>query len=456
MAIYRSTALSFAASNKERYLADLIDVVKIPSISNSVENKLDMLTNANWIAAYLTKIGINNVQLLHTSGHPAVYGEYILDPKFQTMLIYGHYDVQPPDPLELWQTPPFEAQQKGDYLFGRGTSDMKGQMIACFAAVEAAINSGGLKVNLKFILEGEEEIGSPNLAACIAQHKDLLASDFVLNPDTGMVGIEIPAITYGLRGLSYFEIKVTGPDHDLHSGLFGGIVHNPAQALIEAIAAMHDQDGKVTLPGFYDDVRVLEEKERAELARLPMTDNEFLIQTGVPALWGEKGFTSIERVGARPTLEVNGFYSGFIGEGQKTVLPSYAMAKISCRLVPNQNHEKVYQQLLAFLQAKMPPTVRWEAKKLSGGAPLLINPNQPTTLAFADALEKVFGVKPVYKLEGGSVPVTTDLQEILGVQSILTGFSCPDDNIHSPNEKFHVPTFYKGIDTIIHFLYNIE
>jgi len=455
MTEFREQAIQFAAEKKEQFLADLIEIVNIPSISNSKENKGDMISAANWIAEYLKNIGVNHVQVLATAGHPVVVGDYLIDPTFMTILIYGHYDVQPVEPLDLWHTPPFELTQKDDYIFGRGTSDMKGQMIACFAAVEAAIKTGGLKVNLKFILEGEEEIGSPNLAAFIREHKDLLASNIVLNPDTGMVGKEIPAITYGLRGLAYFEIKVTGPDHDLHSGLFGGIVHNPAQALSEAIAAMHDQDGRVTLPGFYDDVRIMDESERAELARLPISDADYLSQTGVPALWGEKGYTPIERLGARPTLEVNGIYSGFIGEGQKTVLPSYAMAKISCRLVPNQSHEKVYQQLLAFLQEKMPPTAKWEAKKLSGGAPLLIDPNQPTTLAFANALETVFGVKPVLKLEGGSVPVTTDLQEILGVQSILTGFSCPEDNVHSPNEKFHLPTFYKGIDTIIHFLYNV-
>ncbi|NMC53269.1 MAG: dipeptidase [Chloroflexi bacterium] len=451
----RSAAIQLAASQRNQTLADLKELVKIPSISTSQENKKDMLTAANWIAAYLTKMGMKNVQVLPTAGNPSVYGEAILDSSYPTVLIYGHYDVQPPDPLELWHSDPFNPTQDGDLLFGRGTSDMKGQILACFAAVDATLKTGGLKVNIKFILEGEEEIGSPNLAAAIRAHKDLLACDFVLNPDTGMVGENIPAITYGLRGLSYFEIKVTGPDHDLHSGLFGGIVHNPAQALAEVIAAMHDENGRVTLPGFYDDVRVLDEKEREELSRLPVSDADYLRQTGAPALWGEKGFTPAERLGARPTLEVHGLYSGFIGEGQKTVLPSYAIAKISSRLVPNQDHEKVYQQLLTFLQEKMPPTVKWEAKKLSGGAPLLINPDQPATIAFARALETAFQVKPVFKLEGGSVPVTTDLQEILGVQSILTGFGLPEDNIHSPNERLHLPTFYKGIDTLVHFLYNI-
>lgn len=451
----RIAAIHLAESQRHQTLADLKELVKIPSISTSHENYQDMLKAANWIAAYLSKIGMKNVQLLPTAGNPAVYGEAILDSSYPTVLIYGHYDVQPPDPLELWKSDPFDPVQDGDLLFGRGTSDMKGQILACIAAVDATLKTGGLKVNIKFIVEGEEEIGSPNLASAIRTHKDLLACDFVLNPDTGMVGENIPAITYGLRGLSYFEIKVTGPDHDLHSGLFGGIVHNPAQALAEVIAAMHDENGRVTLPGFYDDVRVLDEKERAELSRLPVSDDDFLRQTGAPALWGEKGFTPVERLGARPTLEVHGLYSGFIGEGQKTVLPSYAIAKISSRLVPNQDHEKVYQQLLAFLQEKMPPTVKWEAKKLSGGAPLLINPDQPATIAFAHALETAFQVKPVFKLEGGSVPVTTDLQEILGVQSILTGFGLPEDNIHSPNERLHLPTFYKGIDTIVHFLYNI-
>jgi acetylornithine deacetylase/succinyl-diaminopimelate desuccinylase-like protein len=324
-------------------------------------------------------------------------------------------------------------------------------VVVTLKAVEALVRTGSLPVNMKFIFEGEEEIGSPNLAAFIQEHRQMLASDFALNPDAGMIRADLPTITYGLRGLAYFELRLTGPAHDLHSGLFGGSVHNPAQALCELIAGMHDEQGRVTLPGFYDRVKQLSAEERQELARLPMDDAFYLAQTGAPALYGEAGYTSLERIGARPTLEVNGMSSGFTGEGQKTVLPAKAMAKISCRLVPDQDPEEVYQGLMAYLKAHAPATVTWDVIKMASGPASITDRGIPAVVSLAQAMESTWGVRPVFRREGGSVPVVHQMCEILGVESVLTGFGLPDDNLHAPNEKLHLPTFYRGIDTFIRF-----
>lgn len=452
----REIALQFAHQNQEKFLSELEELIRIPSISTSINHKKDMVATAEKIASKLLQIGIQNVQVLPSDGNPVVFGELVRDPEIPTVLVYGHYDVQPVEPLNLWNSNPFEPTRVGESLFARGSSDMKGQIMASLAAVESVMNAGDFPVNIKFIIEGEEEIGSPNLGKFIAAHKDLLSCSFVLNPDTGMISSSVPTITYGLRGLAYFELKVYGPAHDLHSGLFGGVVHNPAQVICDLIAGMHDQDGKITLPGFYDSVRTLEDNERNELSRLPISDESLMAQTGVSNLWGEKGYSAVERLGARPTLEVNGIYSGFIDEGSKTVIPSYAMAKISTRLVPDQDPEEVYKQFIQYLEKNAPDTVRWEVTKMSGGPACLTDPQFPPTQALAKALETVWGIKPVYKLEGGSVPVTTTMEELLGVKSVLTGFGLPDDNIHAPNEKLHLPTFYNGIDALINFFYNLE
>ena len=348
---------------------------------------------------------------------------------------------------------PSIPQQRGENLFGRGASDMKGQVMITLKAVEALARSGGPPVNVKFMIEGEEEIGSVNLEKFIAANRSLLKADFALNTDTGMIGAQAPTITYALRGLAYFELRVWGPDHDLHSGLYGGAVHNPAQALCELIAGMHDSQGRVTLPGFYDSVRDLSAEERAELARLPMDEDFYISQTGVPQLGGgEAGYTANERVGARPTLEVNGLLSGFTGEGIKTVLPARAMAKISMRLVPDQTPEDVHQQLRRYLQQKIPPTIHWELLKLSAGFPSITDLSMPAVQALYQALEETWGVRPLYQHEGGSVPVTAQMCDHLGVDSVLTGFGLPDDNLHAPNEKLHLPTFYRGIEAVTRFL----
>ena len=456
MPVSRSAALQYAHNNRDRFLEELEEFVRIPSISTDPAAKADMQKAAEWVASQLHTLGMQNVNIYPTAGHPVVFGEYLSAGETRpTVLIYGHYDVQPAEPLELWESPAFSPTIKGDNLYGRGASDMKGQVVASLKAVEAVIRNGGLPVNIKFMVEGEEEIGSVHLGDFIAAHKDLLACDFAVNPDTGMIGAQTPTITYGLRGLAYFELRLAGPDHDLHSGLFGGTIHNPAQVLCELIAGMHDAQGRITLPGFYDKVRSLSEEERLELARLPTDEHFYLEQTGVPALFGESGFTPGERVGARPTLEVNGLLSGFTGEGSKTVLPSKAMAKISMRLVPDQDPEEVRMQLMAYLEAHVPPTVTYEVLQHAGGPPSITDLEIPGVLALADALEETWGKRPVFRREGGSVPVTAQFKDILGVESVLTGFGLPDDNLHAPNEKMHLPTFYRGIDALIRFIANL-
>jgi acetylornithine deacetylase/succinyl-diaminopimelate desuccinylase-like protein len=450
-------ALDYAHQNRNRFLEDLVEVLKIPSISTDAIYNHEVQRAAGWMADHLKSLGIANVEIMPTDGgHPVVYGDLMHKPGAPTVLIYGHYDVQPVDPIELWDSGPFEPQVRGDLLFGRGSSDMKGQALATFHAIEALMKGGGeLPVNVKFLLEGEEEIGSKNLEPFLRKHADRFKADVSLNPDAGMMGENMPTITYGLRGLAYFEVHVTGPKADLHSGLYGGAVHNPAQVLCELVAKMHDKRGKITLPGFYDSVRPISKKERADFARLPNDDAHYLQETGVPALWGEKGFISAERTGARPTLEVNGLLSGWTGPGSKTVLPAKAMAKISCRLVPDQTDAEVEKQLVRFMEENAPETVKWEVKKLTGSPFAIADLNNPGVKAMNDAMEAAWGVRPFYRREGGSIGAVAMLQQICGVESVLVGMGLPSDNVHSPNEHLHLPTWYKGIDAFIHFFNNL-
>lgn len=452
----KTAALQFAHDNNSRFLDELKDFLIIASISTDPEHQADMDHAAGWVAKQLENLGMSGVKIYPTAGHPVVYGEMMTDNQdAPTVLIYGHYDVQPAEPLELWTSGAFEPVQRGENLFARGASDMKGQVMAAIKALESIINTGSLPINIKFLIEGEEEIGSPNLGDFISNHQELLSSDFALNPDTGMIAPDLPTITYALRGLAYFEVRVEGPDHDLHSGSFGGVVLNPAQALCELIAGMHDVSGRVTLPGFYDRVRNLDDEERQQLARLPLDEEFYLQQTGAPALWGESGYSPVERVGGRPTLEVNGFYSGFIGEGSKTVLPAWAMAKISTRLVPDQDPDEVHQQLTRYLKENAPETIRFEVKNLVGSPASISDRGSVAVLAMEDAMQQVWQRKPLFRREGGSVPVVVLFKEILGIESVNCGFSLPDDNAHSPNEKLHLPTWNRGIDTIIHFIFNL-
>jgi acetylornithine deacetylase/succinyl-diaminopimelate desuccinylase-like protein len=449
-------ALDYANQNRERFLNDLIDVLKIPSISTDAEFKGDVQRAAEWMANHLKGLGMEHVEVMSTDGgHPVVYGDYLKNPGAPTVLVYGHYDVQPADPLELWQSGPFEPEVRGDLLFARGSSDMKGQVLAALSAIESVMKNDEMPVNLKFLLEGEEEIGSKNLEPFIKKHADMFKADVSLNPDAGMMGADQPTITYGLRGLAYLEINVWGPSADLHSGLYGGAVHNPAQVLAELIAKMHDEKGRITLPGFYDSVRPLSEQERADFARLPNDDASYLADTGVPALWGEEGYTSAERTGARPTLEVNGLLSGWTGPGSKTVLPAKAMAKISCRLVPDQTPQEVKAQMIRFIEENAPKTVKWEVKDLTSSPTAIADLNNPGVKAMERAMETVWGIRPFYRREGGSIGAVAMLQQICGVESVLVGTGMPTDNVHSPNEHLHLPTWYKGIDAFIHFFYNM-
>lgn len=448
-----NSALEFVHEHCDQFVEQVRTFVQIPSISTASSAKPDMLRAASWLVERLITMGFRNVEALPTAGAPVVYGESLAAGADRpTILVYGHYDVQPVEPLELWESQPFEPQVRGENLFGRGASDMKGQIVTILAAIEAFEKTSRLPVNLKFILEGEEEIGSPNLERFIVENKKRLASDFALNPDSGMIGQDFPTITYGLRGLAYFEIRLTGPDHDLHSGLFGGTVQNPAQVLCELIAGMHDSYGRISLPGFYDKVRDLDDEERLELARLPMNETFYLDQTGSPALYGETGYTPIERVTARPTLEVNGLLSGYTGEGTKTVLPSKAMAKISTRLVPDQDPFEVRQQLAQYLEEHVPPSIRWELILHSTGYPSITDRHHPAVKAMGQALEETWGKRPLYRREGGSIPVVAQMQQHLGIESVLTGFSLPEDNLHAPNEKLHLPTFARGVQAMVRFL----
>ena len=452
----REDALQYARAKREIFLRSYKEILSIPSISTEKAHKHDIQLAAEWLITQLRSLGMQKVQLFQTAQSPIVYGEYLEVPAAPIVLVYGHYDVQPVDPIELWKTDPFEPTVVGEDIFARGASDMKGQALITLKAAESLINTGGLPINVKWLFEGEEEVGSPNLATFIAEHSEILACDFAVNPDSGMMGREFPTITYGLRGLAYFELRIFGPAHDLHSGMFGGVVHNPANALAELISGMHDENGRVTLPGFYNRVRPLSQEEREEFSRLPVGENDYIEQTGVPGLHGEAGFTANEQTGARPTLDVNGLLSGFTGEGSKTVIPAWAMAKLSMRLVPDQDPDKIHKDLVKYLEQNAPKDIRWELKALTGNPASISDRNNPGVQAMAKALETVWGVRPYFKREGGSIPVVGEMQRLLGVESVICGFGLPDDNVHAPNEKQNLPTWYRGIDAYIHFFLNLK
>ena len=455
MTDHRQAALAYASQHHTEFLDDMSALVAIPSVSTDPGAAAELQRAAAWVAAKLEALGMDKVQIMPTGGHPLVYAEWLGAPGKPTVLVYGHYDVQPVDPLELWQSPPFQATVRGENIYARGTSDMKGQDVAVFSALEAITQTGTLPVNVKFLIEGEEEIGSPSLDQFIIEHQALLKADVAINPDAGMIGPQYPTITYGLRGLACFELRVYGPATDLHSGLYGGVVHNPAVALAELVAGMHDANGTVLLPDFYKDVRMLSAEERAEFARLPMDMEHYMEMTGAPMLWGEAEYTPFERVGARPTLEINGLLSGFTGAGTKTVLPAHAMAKITCRLVPDQDPEQIYQSLRNYLEQHAPKTIRYELINMHGGPASISDRHSAAIQAMSKAMETVWGSKPLFRREGGSIPVVAQMQSILGIESVLTGFGLPDDNLHAPNEKQHLPTWYKGIDALIHFFFNL-
>jgi acetylornithine deacetylase/succinyl-diaminopimelate desuccinylase-like protein len=447
-------AIAYARAHQAEFLDDLQTFLRIPSISTLPDHKQDMEQAAQWVAERLKAYGFDFVSVMPTGGHPVVYGRWQnARPDSPTILVYGHYDVQPPDPIDLWVSEPFEPTVRGEDVFARGASDMKGQVVAILKAIESIVRTSTLPINLKFLIEGEEEIGSPNLESYLIENKALFDCDFCLNGDSSILAADIPAITFTLRGLAYFEIRVQGPASDLHSGRFGGVVDNPAIVLSELIAGMRDDRGRITLPGFYDDVRPLTEQDRKEMTSMP--DEWWQEQTGAAALFGEEGYSASERASARPTLDVNGFVSGFTGEGSKTVLPAKAMAKISMRLVPDQQPEKIFQSLQTYLKENAPPTVTWELEAMASSPPAIVDRDSPAVLAAKKALAAVWGREPVFTREGGTVPVVGMVQELLDVDSLMLGFGLPDDNLHAPNEKFHLPNFNRGIETYIRFIAEI-
>ncbi len=448
-------ALAYARANRERFINDLMEIIRIPSVSTQTQRAADIQRAAEWILARLTKLGFQT-RLLPTGGSPAVYGErFRPDPSAPVLLLYGHYDVQPAEPLEEWSSPPFEPEVRGENIFGRGASDMKGPLMAYLAALESTLAAGSLPVSIKIIVEGEEEVGSPHLAELVARERELLRSDAVLNGDTLLLRPDLPTIVYGLRGLAYYELRVETAAHDLHSGLFGGASPNAGQILCELIAGMHDSRGRVTLPHFYDDVLPLGEEERRELARIPFDPKEFMSQSTGLGIIGEEGYTVTERVGARPTLEVNGLLSGFTEEGSKTVLPARAMAKISMRLVPDQEPDRIKSGLEEYLAQRAPDWLKWKVVDLTGSPAAIVHRDTPTMRAAIRALEAAFGAKPIFAREGGSVPVVSLFQDLLGTESIMMGISLPDDNLHAPNEKLHLPSLARGTEAYIRFFYEL-
>lgn len=447
--------LEYARTHRNRFLDELITFLRIPSISTLPEHAEHVAQAAHWLADHLRGLGLPEVEVVPTDGHPVVYAQWLgAGAEAPTVLIYGHYDVQPVDPLDEWHTPPFEPTLRDDNLYARGASDDKGQLFIHLKAIEAYLREEGrLPVNVKLLLEGEEECGSPNLAPVIEEHAERLQADVALISDTHILGPDQPSIVYSLRGLSYIEITVQGPAHDLHSGMYGGAVDNPLHVLARLIASLHDDAGRVTVPGFYDDVLPLTEEERAELARIPYGEEELLADTGVPRAWGEPEYTVVERIGARPTLDVNGLWGGFTGEGAKTVIPARAHAKISMRLVPNQDPDRVAQAALAYLQRAAPPTVTVTGRIFHGTPPALVPQDHPAMRAAAAAYERVWGRRPIFTREGGSIPVVALFAERLRLPTVLMGFGLRDDNLHAPNEKFYLPNFYRGIETAVHFFH---
>ncbi|NPV76131.1 MAG: dipeptidase [Anaerolineae bacterium] len=452
-----SAALEYARQNRDVFLDRLFELLRFPSISTQVENAVDVEKAADWLVNYLKEIGFSEAQKYSTAGHPLVYAEWLeAGPSFPTLLVYGHYDVQPVDPLDLWHKPPFEPSVDGDVLYGRGASDDKGQMMALLAALEAYLRTSGcLPLNVKVLLEGEEEILSPNMGPFLAEHNRQLACNAVLICDDSILDPQTPVITYGLRGNCYMEVRVSGPSRDLHSGSFGGAVDNPFNVLVRMLAALQDgKTHKVLIPGFYDRVREIDEAERALLAAYPASEEQTLRLTGAPALAGEQGYRLIEWTSVRPTLDIHGIPGGFTGEGKKTVIPAWAAAKVSMRLVPDQDPDEIQVLFENAMRSIAPPTVKLEFKCLGKARPAVIDYRCPAAQAVAEAYRRGFGVQPVYTRTGGSIAVVAEMMQYLGAPVIMAGLGLPDDQIHAPNERFYLPNFYRGIETFIHY-YNI-
>lgn len=447
-----SKVQDYIDSHKDDFKDELFELLRIPSISTNSEHKNDVLEAARYLVNRLESLDMDRIELFETDGNPIVYAELISDESKPTVLVYGHYDVQPPDPLEKWDTPPFEPAVRNGDIYARGASDDKGQSFTHIKALEAYRKTDTeFPVNIKFIFEGEEEIGSPNLLPFIREHKDLLACDMVLISDTAMFAEDTPSLTYGLRGMAYMEVEVTGPNRDLHSGVYGGAVANPANVLAEIIAQLIDDKGVIQIPGFYDDVVELTEEEREAYKKLPFDEETYKNNLGLKALHGEEGYSTLERTSARPTLDVNGLWSGYQGEGAKTVLPAEAGAKISMRLVPDQEPQKIARLFKKHIESLAPETVTVNVKEHHGGYPAITDLSFYGLQAAADAFKEVYNKEPLFTREGGSIPIVADFEKELGAQSILMGFGLNSDAIHSPNEKFALKDFYRGIKTSARF-----
>lgn len=445
---------SYIETNKQRFLDELIELLKIPSVSADSRHNADTARCAEAVKSALLAAGCDHAEICPTGGHPIVFGEKIIDPSLPTVLTYGHYDVQPPDPLDLWTSGPFEPVVKDGKVYARGACDDKGQVYMHVKALETMIQTSSLPCNVKFIIEGEEEVGSSNLGAFLEANKEKLKADIVLVSDTSMISMEHPSIETGLRGLAYMEVEVTGPNRDLHSGVYGGAVANPITILSKMIASMHDENNHITIPGFYDDVLELSAADRTELNKAPFDLHEYKKDLNIDEVWGEKSYTTLERTGIRPTLELNGIWGGYTGEGAKTVLPSKAFAKISMRLVPNQQSGKIAKLFEKHFMAIAPAGVKVKVTEHHGGEPVVTPTDSDAYRAAALAIEESFNKKPIPTRGGGSIPIIALFERVLGLKTVLMGFGLDSDNIHSPNEHYGLFNFYKGIETIPLFFKN--
>ncbi len=437
--------------HRDRFLDELFGLIRIPSISSESARKGDMLKAAEYWKEAILKAGADKAEVMPSEGNPVVYGEKTVDPSAPTVLVYGHYDVMPVDPLELWKSDPFEPEIRDGKIWARGADDDKGQAFMHAKAFELMVNTGTLPCNVKFMIEGEEEVGSPSLGKFCEEHKDMLKADIILVSDTSMIARDIPSITTGLRGLAYMEVEVTGPNKDLHSGLFGGAVANPINILTKMIASLTDEDNVITIPGFYDDVEIISDEERAEMAKAPFNLEAYKKALDIEEVWGEKGYSTNERTGIRPSLDVNGIWGGYTGEGAKTVIASKAHAKISMRLVPHQDHHKIAELFEKHFVAIAPPCVKVRVKALHGGQGYVSPTDMIAYRAAEKAYTEVYGRKPVPVRSGGSIPIISTFEQILGIKSILMGFGLESDAIHSPNENYPLEQFFNGIETIPHF-----
>ena len=445
------TIKNYIQENRERFLDELFGLIRIPSVSAIASHLPDMHRAAEYWKDLLLRAGADKAEIYPTAGNPIVYAEKILDPSLPTVLVYAHMDVMPVDPVELWKSDPFKPEIRDGRIYARGADDDKGQSFMHAKAFEYLVKTGQLPCNAKFMIEGEEEVGSVNMGKFCDDHKDMLKADIILVSDTSMIAEDIPSITVGLRGLSYMEIEVTGPDRDLHSGIFGGAVANPANVIAQIIASLHDADNRITIPGFYDDVLEVSAAERTEMAKAPFDLEKYKESLNIVDVWGEKGYSTLERTGIRPTLDVNGMWSGYTGEGAKTVLPSRAHAKISMRLVPDQDHRKINRLFEEHIKAIAPPYVRVQVKALHGGQGY-VSPTDMIAYQAADqAYTEAYNRKPVPVRSGGSIPIISAFEEKLGIKCILMGFGLESDAIHSPNESYSLFQFFRGIETITYF-----